>query len=199
MIHSRNNTFTAVKRAIFIGLIAFFLAVSIGLGSQSILESISSTAIAFLLLLIIIFVGIAFDIVGTAVTAADEKPFHAKAARKVSGAKHTILLIKNADKVANFCNDVVGDVSASLSGAIGAIIIGNIIVNYTGNALVIGSTMMTGFIAALTVGGKALGKNMAITESNKIIFQVGKVFYWVEHKFGITFLKAPPRKGRKNA
>jgi Mg2+/Co2+ transporter CorB len=199
LVPSRKNVFTAVKRAIVIGLIAFFLAIAIGLGSQSLLESISTTAIAFSLLIIIILIGIAFDIVGTAVTAASETPFHAKAACKVSGAKHAILLIKNADKVANFCNDVVGDVSASLSGAIGATIISNLIINYTENAMVLGSTIMTGFIAAITVGGKALGKNMAITQSNEIIFQVGKVFYWLEYKLNITFLKAPRRKGRKNA
>lgn len=194
-----NNGFTAVKRAITIGLIAFFLATSIGIGSQSLLERMSITLIAFSLLVIIILIGIIFDIVGTAVTAADETPFHAKAACKIPGAKHAILLVKNADKVANFCNDVVGDVSASLSGAIGATIVSNIASNGTGNGVVLGSTIMTGFIAALTVGGKALGKHMAINESNEIIFHVGKIFYLIEYKFGLKILKAPPRKGRKNA
>lgn len=199
MGHSRNNTFTAVKRAIVVGLIAFFLAVSIGLGSQSLLGNITSTAIAFSLLLLIILVGIIFDIVGTAVTASDETPFHAKAACKLPGAKHAILLVKNADKVANFCNDVVGDVSSSLSGAIGATIISSIINSQQNSLLLLGSTIMTGFIAALTVGGKAFGKHMAISEADQIIFQVGKFFYWLERKMGIKLLKAPPRKGRKNA
>lgn len=199
MGHPRDNTFTAVKRAIIVGLIAFFLAVSIGLGSQSLLENISVTAIAFSLLLIIILVGIVFDIVGTAVTAADEVPFHSKAARKLPGAKHAILLVKNADKVANFCNDVVGDVSSSLSGAIGATILNNVINSHQNNMSWLGSTLMTGFIAALTVGGKAYGKHIAIHEANQIIFQVGKLFYWLERKMGIKVLKAPPRKERKNA
>mgnify|MGYP000882035369 CR=1 FL=1 len=194
-----NNIFIAVKRAFIVGLSAFFLAVSIGLGSQSLLEKISSIIMAFSLLIIIILVGIIFDIIGTAVTAAHEIPFHAKAACKVPGAKHAIILIKNAEKVANFCNDVVGDVSASLSGAIGATIVGGILFNFSEHVLIIGSTIMTGVIASLTVGGKAYGKYVAINDSNEIIFKVGKILYWLEKKLGITFLKFPSRKGRKNA
>ena len=64
---------------------------------------------AFLLLFFIVALGILFDMVGVAVTAADEKPFHAMAAKKVPGAGKAIWLLRNADKVASFCNDVVGD------------------------------------------------------------------------------------------
>ena len=46
----------------------------------------SSMIVAFLILLMIVFIGIIFDIVGMAVATADEKPFHAMAARKVKGA-----------------------------------------------------------------------------------------------------------------
>ena len=43
-----------------------------------------------------------FDIVGVAVTVANEHEFHAKATKKVKGSKDSIKLIRNAPKVANF-------------------------------------------------------------------------------------------------
>ena len=42
------------------------------------------------------------------------------ASKKVPGAKQAIWLVKNADAVANFCNDVVGDVAGAVTGAAGA-------------------------------------------------------------------------------
>ncbi|WDC83794.1 hypothetical protein PL321_14940 [Caloramator sp. mosi_1] len=81
----------------------------------------------FFVLISIIFVGIIFDIIGVAVTAAEEAPFHSLASRKVKGAKTAVKLIRNADKVSNFCNDVIGDICGVVSGAAGAIIISKLI------------------------------------------------------------------------
>ena len=69
---------------------------------------------AILILILVIFVGIFFDIVGVAVTVANEHEFHAKATKKVKGSKDSIKLIKNAPKVANICADVIGDICRSL-------------------------------------------------------------------------------------
>ncbi|WP_227766018.1 hypothetical protein [Zhaonella formicivorans] len=198
MVKTGNNSFAVYKHALFVGLGAFFLAIGIGLGSQGLLKSISSLAIAFALLMLIILIGIIFDIIGTAAAAATEVPFHAKAARKVKGAKQAIALVKNADKVANFCNDVVGDVSASLSGAIGATIVSTLLTGNLENKLVIAGTVMTGFIAGTTVGGKALGKHFALAEANEIIFQVGRILAWLETTIGLKFFSATPKKGRKS-
>ena len=62
---------------------------------------------AILILVLVIFVGIFFDIVGVAVTVANENEFHAKATKKVKGSKASIQLIRNAPKVANICADVI--------------------------------------------------------------------------------------------
>jgi hypothetical protein len=75
------------------------------------------------LLFFIILVGIVFDIVGIAATAAQEAPFHARASRRLLGAKKSIWIVRNADKVASFCNDVVGDICGTVSGAVGASIV----------------------------------------------------------------------------
>ena len=69
---------------------------------------------AILILLLVILVGIAFDIVGVAVTVANEHEFHAKATKKVEGSKSSIKLIRNAPKVANICADVIGDICRSI-------------------------------------------------------------------------------------
>lgn len=90
---------------------------------------ISTTAIndipmipAILILLAVIGVGIMFDIIGVAVTVAGEEEFHAKASKKIPGAKTAVKLIRNSAKVANICADVIGDICGVLSGAISAII-----------------------------------------------------------------------------
>ena len=69
---------------------------------------------AILILLLVILIGIAFDIVGVAVTVANEHEFHAKATKKIEGSKSSIKLIRNAPKVANICADVIGDICRSI-------------------------------------------------------------------------------------
>ena len=69
---------------------------------------------AILILILVIFIGIIFDIIGVAVTVANEEEFHAKATKKVKGSKDSIKLIKNAPKVANICADVIGDICRSI-------------------------------------------------------------------------------------
>ena len=49
---------------------------------------------AILILIAVIFIGIIFDIIGVAVTVANENEFHAKATKKVEGSKDSIKLIK---------------------------------------------------------------------------------------------------------
>lgn len=68
---------------------------------------------AIIVLLVVIAVGIIFDIIGVAVTVANEHEFHAKATKKIQGSKDSIKLIKNAPKVANICADVIGDICRS--------------------------------------------------------------------------------------
>lgn len=144
---------------------------------------------AFIILIIIILLGILFDIIGIAVTASDEKPFHSMAANKVEEAKHAIKLIKNAGQVSNFCNDVIGDISGIVSGSAGTIIIYNLINKYNIKNGTILSIIITALIASFTVGGKAVGKEIAINNSEKIIFKMAKVLNFLENNFKIKLFK----------
>lgn len=128
---------------------------------------------AILILLLVILVGIAFDIIGVAVTVADENEFHAKATKKVKGSKASIQLIRNAPKVANICADVIGDICGVLSGAISALIAVKITDQF-GIRFDI-QFMISALVSALTVGGKALGKGVANKNATKIVHTVGIV------------------------
>ena len=132
---------------------------------------------AFFILLAIIFLGILFDIIGMAVATADEKPFHSMASRKVPGAHEAISLLRNAERVSSICNDVVGDicgvVSGSASATIAALILTNVELGWPRGV----SLAMSALVAGLTVGGKAIGKTIAVKSCTKIVHLVGRVIH----------------------
>ena len=128
---------------------------------------------AILILILVIGIGIFFDIIGVAVTVANEHEFHAKASKKIEGSKASIKLIRNAPKVANICADVIGDICGVLSGAISALIAMKITEQF-GLSFNI-QFILSATVAALTVGGKALGKVVANNNSTKIVHAVGIV------------------------
>ena len=120
---------------------------------------------AILILILVIGIGIFFDIIGVAVTVANEHEFHAKASKKIEGSKASIKLIRNAPKVADICG--------VLSGAISALIAMKITEQF-GLSFNI-QFILSATVAALTVGGKALGKGVANNNSTKIVHAVGIV------------------------
>lgn len=128
---------------------------------------------AILILILVIGIGIFFDIIGVAVTVANEHEFHAKASKKIEGSKASIKLIRNAPKVANICADAIGDICGVLSGAISALIAMKITEQF-GLSFNI-QFILSATVAALTVGGKALGKGVANNNSTKIVHAVGIV------------------------
>lgn len=170
---------------------SFFISAILTVASSDILKE-SDILTAFLVILFIILINITFDIIGTAVTAAEEAPFHAMGSRKVYGAKQSIRLIRNADKVSNVCNDVVGDICGIISGAAGAYIIFRIIGEQ--ERITITELVITGMITAMTVGGKALGKTIALRNSNYIIYKVSVVIKFVMDK--IFFFSKKRKTGK---
>jgi CBS domain containing-hemolysin-like protein len=145
--------------------------------------SVSGIVVAFLILLAIIMLGIVFDVIGMAVATADEKPFHAMAARKVPGGKECIKLLRNAERVSSICNDVVGDICGVVSGSASATIALQILQNFDFSWPQIVSLMMSALVAGLTVAGKAIGKTFAIGSCTKIVTLVGSVLYQLRHIF----------------
>jgi hypothetical protein len=144
----------------------------------SILSSYSARGLGFvaaiLLLLFMVLTGIVFDIVGIAVTTANEAVFHSMSSRRVKGGKEAVWLVRNASKVSNFCNDVIGDIVGIISGTTTAIIATRFTAGIPVNEA-ISQIVLTGLIAGFTVGGKALGKGVAISMCDQIIFAVGRI------------------------
>ncbi len=173
----------------------FLLAVLVSLTSEFFLRNVTSLILAFLLLLTIVLIGVGFDAIGVAAAAAQEPPFHAKAAEKVRGALEAVQLIRRADRVASFCNDVVGDVCGTISGTIGAAIVLRLLIVQPDWSELLAAVIMSGLIAAATVGGKALGKTFAINQANDIIFAVGRVLAWWGSLTGRPFFME--KKGQK--
>lgn len=128
---------------------------------------------AILILILVIIIGIFFDIIGVAVTVANEEEFHAKATKKVKGSKDSIKLIKNAPKVANICADVIGDICGVLSGAISALIAIKISTELKMPFDI--QFILSALVSALTVSGKAFGKEIANNRSTDIVHKVGIV------------------------
>ena len=180
----RNKT---IRWVVTIFFITILISGAISLISDEIMSS-SGIFVAFLILLAIVLVGIIFDIIGMAVASADEKPFHAMAARKVPGAKESISLLRNAERVSSICNDVVGDICGVVSGSASATIAAQILTNFDFSWPRAVSLVMSALVAGLTVGGKAVGKTFAVNSSTAIVHGVGKLLYTV-HNFPELFRK----------
>ena len=160
---------------IFITIFAFLLSVFMSTFSDILLRK-SNTAVAFIVLIAIIFIGILCDIIGVAVTVTDEKPFHSMAASKVKGAKSSLMLIRNASRVSNVCNDVIGDICGIISGSSAAFIVTQVDFSDVGfMSAAVFSVILSGIVASLTIGGKAFGKEIAINNSKEIISMIGRI------------------------
>lgn len=172
-----------VERWIYIITLATFLITLVVSMVTDTLMSETGLVVATLVVLVIILTGIIFDTVGTAVAAGNPKPFHGMAAAKVPSAKYSLMLLKNASRVSNFFNDVIGDISGVISGAGSAVIVLKILdlgvpVLYKTYLTVLLSCM----VASLTVGGKALGKDVAINYSKEIVHFTGRVICFFHTK-----------------
>ena len=125
--------------------------------------------LAFAVLLIFIFIGVIFDFIGLAVATADEKSFHSMAARRIPAGKKAVALIKNAEKVSSFCNDVIGDICGVISGATGAVIAVRLFMESNATVTFIGNLLLTAMISTLTIGSKAALKGIGIHFSNDVV------------------------------
>lgn len=145
--------------------------------SGNLLEN-ASLGVSFVILICIIAIGIVFDIIGVAVTAADEKPFHSMASRKVPEAGEALRLIRNAGRVSSFCNDVIGDICGVVSGSASATIAVRVLAMHPGAKELVVTLAMSALAAGLTVGGKACGKSFAIGSSTNVVSTVAAALHF---------------------
>ena len=177
---SRKERNKTIRWVVTIFIVTILISGIISFASSELME-VSSTAVAFVILLVIILIGIVFDVIGVAVTSADEKPFHSMASRKVPGAHESISLLRNAERVSSICNDVIGDICGVVSGSASATIAANIVANFSGTWNEIVMLLMSALVAGITVGGKAIGKTFAIGSCVKIVSSVGRIIWFFKN------------------
>lgn len=161
------------KWLLTITTISFLISFCLSAISELIIPN-TFIGISIFLVLIFILIGVIFDIIGLAVATADEKIFHSMATKKVKGAKKAISLINQKDKVSSFLNDVIGDICGVISGSCG-LAISIKLAPIIGINKVLVTIIITSIISALTIGGKAFGKTIAINKCNEIVFEFSKL------------------------
>lgn len=163
---------TDTKWLLTITIISFLISFCLSLISELIIPN-TFIAVSIFLVLMFIFIGVIFDAIGLSVATADDKIFHSMATKKVNGAKQAIKLINQKDKVSSFLNDVIGDICGVVSGSCG-LAISIKLASIIGMNQVLVTIITTSIISALTIGGKAFGKTIAINNSNEILFEFSK-------------------------
>ena len=161
------------KWIITVLLLSFALSILMSLGSNVVIPKIN-IYVGIAIIILFIAISIIFDMIGVAITAAEERPFHSMASKRVKGSTHSVKLLKNSDKLASICNDVIGDVCGVVSGSAG-VLVANMLADMMNKDVAIVVLITTAIIASLTITGKAIGKTIAIKNSESITFRVGKV------------------------
>ena len=171
-LRRKNIVLANYKWIIEITLIAFIISLLFSIMSELLIPK-ANIIISILILIIFILLGIIFDMIGVAVQSSNEAPFHSMNSRKIKGADMAVKLKKNADKTSSFCNDVIGDICGIISGTIGTVIAAKLALSFNFNEFYT-ILIVTAIISALTIGGKALGKTLAINKSNYILYGAAK-------------------------
>jgi len=159
---------------------AFFISMIFNLGAQSVLEKVN-VIVGIIIILLFILIGVIFDIIGVAVQSSDTVPFHSMASKKIKTAKTAKKMLENSAKVSSFCNDVIGDICGIISGGAATVVSLSIAVKLNVDPT-IPTLLVTSLVAALTIGGKAIGKGIAVNKSEYIITKVTKVMEYFKKK-----------------
>ncbi len=170
--HHDERVHAAVRWIIIITITSLALSFCFSLGTELVVTK-AGLIVSIVLLVILIALSIICDAMGVAITSSDTAPFAAMASKKVKGSRHAIAIIKNSDRYSSIFNDVIGDVCGIVSGACGASI-AIMIAAKTGGEMWV-SIIAAAIIAALTIGGKAAMKTVAIKNNVKFVLFLGKL------------------------
>ena len=164
----RHNTWWIKVTVISFVLAAFFSFLS------ELTADAEHIVVILLLLGFLILASILFDAIGIAVTSCDDAPIIAMASRKIYGAKTAMWLVKNSSTVSSVCNDVIGDIFGIISGACSAAIVVKISFDLEASWQRWIAILTAALISALTIGGKAFMKNIAIKNSKEFVLFVAR-------------------------
>lgn len=180
-LRRKNDRRKKIKWIVSITLTAFLVSVFLTVFSEIILKD-TGIIVSLIVLIFIVSIGVLADAIGIAVATAEVNPFNSMASAKVKGASQALKLVRNAGRVSSICCDVIGDICGILSGATTAIIVVVIgkQLNVTNISLL--AVLLSGIVTAMTVGGKAAFKDIAIGHSKQIVFACGKIVAFFDRK-----------------
>ena len=158
---------------LIVTILAFTISLLFSFMSESVMPKVG-IIVGIMILILFIFIGIIFDMI-------NEEPLHAMSSKRIKGAKKAVSFKKNADKVSSFCNDVIGDICGIISGSAGVSVAKGLASTFNLNIFYTG-LIVTALIAALTIGGKAFCKRIAIDNNHKIVYMTAKVISKFEKK-----------------
>ena len=154
--------------------LAAVIAFGIGIASDAFISN--SVVVCVVIILVLILIAFLGDIVAMAMVTADLDHFNAMASRKVRGAKMCVRLVKKGDRVASIFSDVLGDVTAIVSGSVGAslafVLLEGSSVSSIEKTLIVASVGAA--ISGVAVLAKAIAKIIGIKNSTKVVFVVGR-------------------------
>lgn len=182
---TKRNLWPLKVTVITLALSAFFSF------STEIISNKSNLIVALLICILLILISIIFDGIGVSVTNCDIGPLTAMAARKVPGSRRALRMVQNSEKVSSICCDVIGDICGVVSGACSAVIVIKMI-EFSGSDShkLLLSIITSAVIAALTVGGKAIEKTVAIKNSKEMVMLTSRI---------LGIFSREDRRDRKNA
>ncbi len=133
----------------------------------------SPAFVCIIVLLVLLVLNISCDVLANAIISISPEAFHAMASNKIKGAKRAVTFCRNATKLSSIFADVIGDICGIVSGAAGAALV--VGVGLTGTTWeLIASIGISAAIGALTVGGKAIFKHVAVKYNKQIVFGFAK-------------------------
>lgn len=155
--------------------IAISMSLFFGYISQTLLSKMG-IIVATLGIIAFIFFSVLFDMIGIAAASADIDIIEIWKNENIKGANMAFILCQNSEKLCCFCADVVGDICSTLCGAGGACIVVAITQNvFNENIILFASIFVSALIAGITVFFKALMKEKALKNSNKVLLTLGKI------------------------
>ena len=95
-------------------------------------------------------------------------------------ATEAIRLLRKAERVSSFCNDVVGDICGVISGSASAVIAAQAVLGMPTVLSRAVQLLMSALVAGVTVGGKAFGKSIAMNNSTAIIHTAARLIYGIK-------------------
>jgi len=158
---------------ISLGLAAFILSFAMNASLQKVTENIS-IYFAVPLFLLVVGLGVITDALGLASAKANERAILSMASRKVKGAKESLWFVRNAPKMSSVFNDLMGDVSATVSGALAVAIVYKIKGVLPEASLLLLTSAGVALASFLTCGGKAVIKPFSLRRAENIVLLLGR-------------------------